>query len=121
MNDGRYKLIWNPLAEYCREALAATGYDDERVLRYANSPEIQLFDLDADPWEFNNLADSPDLDRVREELMKSLQQWMRETDDPLLKEDVISTYREIIDLVAAGEFTRVEVWDPIEEGFDLFK
>jgi hypothetical protein len=120
VTDGRYKLIWHPLSDYCREAIGKTGSDDSRIIHYAETPEIQLFDLEADPWEFNNLAESSELAGDRERLMNALNQWMQDTDDPLLKESVISTYRKIFDLLAAGEMHKIEVWDPDEEGYDLF-
>ena len=62
VTDGRFKLI-----EYF--------VGGERV--------TQLFDLEEDPWELNNLADDPkytdQLERLREEMVR----WSAKTDDPL--------------------------------------
>ena len=52
----------------------------------ANSrPEIELFDLEKDPYDWNDVADDPSLADVRKELERAVDQWMVESDDPLLK------------------------------------
>jgi arylsulfatase A-like enzyme len=42
----------------------------------------QLFDLQEDPWEMHNLADSADMQSVRRKLEVLLAERMRELDDP---------------------------------------
>jgi len=46
-------------------------------------PELFLFDLAADPREQNNLAQDPAHAARRDVLLATLEQWMRQTDDPL--------------------------------------
>lgn len=48
-------------------------------------PRRVLFDLAADPQEFENVAEWPEYASVREELEQRLDAWMKETDDPILK------------------------------------
>ncbi|NJL32291.1 MAG: sulfatase-like hydrolase/transferase [Phycisphaerales bacterium] len=48
-------------------------------------PAIELYDLDTDPWEKNNLAGSTACEQIRQKLTDELNQWMHLTDDPLLK------------------------------------
>ena len=47
-------------------------------------PRYELYDLQADPYEFRNLADSPDHAAACAELKQALADWREETKDPLL-------------------------------------
>lgn len=49
---------------------------------YLHRPRVELYDLENDPDEARNLADSPDLARVRDELEEKLEAWQRATRDP---------------------------------------
>lgn len=51
---------------------------------------IELYDLDSDPAEMRNLAGSPEIAAVEQQLSAELWSWMRETDDPLLKGPIAS-------------------------------
>ena len=46
----------------------------------------ELYDLNADPYEFNNLIDDRTYSQVADELRQRVDQWMQETSDPLLRE-----------------------------------
>ncbi|HCS50061.1 sulfatase [Rubinisphaera sp.] len=106
IRDERYKLIHNLLAN---EKSARTGVDGDAAYelvindpeqstkmkqvyqRAANPPEYELYDLKADPWEFDNLIDNPDHQNVKARLLSSLKEWQQETDDPLLTREGIQT------------------------------
>jgi len=57
-----------------------------RKLGYFNKPRPpeMLFDLHNDPWERRNLAADPRYADLLEKMRTILEDWMRETDDPLL-------------------------------------
>lgn len=57
------------------------GYGDDHLRR---RPAEELYDLRADPWERENLADDPRHEAVRAELAARLARWQRTTGDPLL-------------------------------------
>jgi N-sulfoglucosamine sulfohydrolase len=50
-------------------------------------PQYELYDLQSDPYEFHNLADSRADAEVFAELKQQLATWRRETNDPLLDRD----------------------------------
>jgi arylsulfatase A-like enzyme len=74
VRDERYKLILS---------LRAEGEDD-----------VELFDLQDDPHEFNNLAGRESLRDVQERLLQQLLAWRQRTNDPLLDRGQIALQRE---------------------------
>ena len=44
-------------------------------------PEFELYDMQADPYELNNLAADPEYADIKEELLAALNQWRDEIDD----------------------------------------
>jgi arylsulfatase A-like enzyme len=53
---------------------------------------VELYDLQADPWEQHNLADQPEVSTIQADLGRRLLVWMEQTDDPLLRGPVASPY-----------------------------
>jgi arylsulfatase A-like enzyme len=51
---------------------------------------VELYDLEADPREENNVAGSPSLKVMEDDLSAQLWNWMQATDDPLLNGPVAS-------------------------------
>jgi hypothetical protein len=45
-------------------------------------PAFELYDLKADPYELNNLAEDPEYATLKEELLAELNQWREEISDP---------------------------------------
>jgi len=101
IQDGRYKLIHHLLAgviPYPEDGVHAEGCPDiwaalktpkgttarKTYDEFVNPPAFQLFDLQADPHEHHNLADSAQHAAILETLQKELQAWRKETDDPFL-------------------------------------
>jgi arylsulfatase A-like enzyme len=73
-------------------------------VHYFKSPEAwrrrsceELYDLQNDPLEGRNLADDPEYADVKDGLRQVLADWMRRTDDPLLRGPVSSPkFRELM-------------------------
>ena len=55
-------------------------------------PPVELYDLQADPWEHKNLADRAEVAAIQADLRRRLLRWMEQTDDPLLDGPVASPY-----------------------------
>jgi N-sulfoglucosamine sulfohydrolase len=89
----RYKLIYNALWQLPYQPVDFNGDAFWKELQQMNkdgklSPEMsrlyfsptrpmfELFDLEADPSEFNNLIDSPEHATIARELKAALQEWM---------------------------------------------
>ncbi len=99
IRDDRYKLIHNLLAGKTK---VVTGIDGDAALamaregkfpgtpvgeafeRLANPPEWELYDLKADPWEFQELAAKPEHAETLKRLQDALMDWRKTTNDPLL-------------------------------------
>lgn len=62
------------------------------IAGYRLCQQEELFDLQADPDELNDLSTDPAHDAVRMELAKKLAHWMKNTDDPLLDGPIPSPF-----------------------------
>ncbi len=61
---------------------AKTDPEAARLLaRVMNRPAEELYDLQSDPWEFNNLTDDPSLAETKSTLSAELDQWMLQQGD----------------------------------------
>jgi len=102
IRDERHKLIHNLRAG---QAKPTTGIDGdaayamsqtdrfagtrvgEAFARAADPPEFELYDLQTDPWEFDNLAARPEHADTLVRLQDALVAWRQDTADPLLTPD----------------------------------
>ncbi|MBL8229822.1 MAG: sulfatase [Bryobacterales bacterium] len=100
IRDQRYKLIHNLLAGRAKPSTGIDGdsafgqsrdakYDGTPVRRafdtFANPPEFELYDLEKDPVEFQNLAGSAAGKAVEGRMKKALDAWRKETEDPFVE------------------------------------
>lgn len=99
VRDDRYKLILNLCPERGNPVKGVDGCSGWTASRdprldgtltqmafdtYHQPPAVELYDLQADRWEFTNLADEPNHQRTRQRLLRALRQWREQTSDPLL-------------------------------------
>jgi len=54
-----------------------------KLIRYPHNGEVQLFDLQKDPWETKDLAEDPQYARTVKDLDAQLHRWMKRTNDKL--------------------------------------
>ena len=101
VRDARFKLIYNPVAGEENPGYAFTmgkkffAAPEAELLAVATDqvraayalmkkpPLYELYDLKADPFEFNNLADTPAHAATQARLVAALKQWQVDTGDPL--------------------------------------
>jgi N-sulfoglucosamine sulfohydrolase len=60
--------------------IKATENDPEMryyIMRYTRRPKEELYDVENDPYEINNLAENPEFDSVKSSLIKELGHWMK--------------------------------------------
>jgi N-sulfoglucosamine sulfohydrolase len=86
IRDARYKLTITLLKDPAFQWPAEVPLEEYRKIqkRAATGEYLELYDLQADPHEFKNLAGKLELKAVQDRLFKELQQWRQETQDPLL-------------------------------------
>ena len=70
---GRYKLVWHP---YDHIEIAGARVT-ESTIRYMPQPRTELFDMESDPGEHENLADK--YPEKVSELKSLLETWMKQT------------------------------------------
>jgi arylsulfatase A-like enzyme len=85
----RYKYIRNcwhlPEVTLTNDVFASEAGRDVREAYYVSSrPYEELYDLESDPHERENVAGDPAYEPIRAELERRLVDWMRRTEDPLL-------------------------------------
>ena len=64
----------------------------ERPRRNGTRPFVQLFDLEKDPDEFDDVAARPEYASVVKDLSRRLHAWMEQVDDPILKGPIATPY-----------------------------
>jgi N-sulfoglucosamine sulfohydrolase len=98
VHERRYKLIWNiayplpfpfasdlwaaPTWQHQWELGRDAPYGQQTVGSYVQRPEFELFDLQSDPHEGDNLAEDPDYADVLEDMKAKLKDFQRRTADP---------------------------------------
>jgi len=97
VRDERYKYIWNPNYETVFYNVIATNPEEllqtwkkigqtnpavaARARFYQHRPEVELYDLEKDPYELTNLADDPAYAEIEARLRKELDRWMAQQGD----------------------------------------
>ena len=96
IRDERYKLVYNP--DRALNRLGKSRYrnsklpEDQHVQSFLHPPEYELFDLQEDPHEWNNLADSTAHQPIRQRLLKAMHDFQREIKDPFASKENIAAF-----------------------------
>lgn len=89
VRDSKFKLIVNfNSKEIYKNNLGDNQYVNEFIklgaLAFPNTPFEELYDLENDPYELNNLIKNPDYDIQLESLRIELKRWMKSQNDFLI-------------------------------------
>jgi N-sulfoglucosamine sulfohydrolase len=96
INDGRYKLIYSPMMKDFQNVVKTVSEPSRQISSNALIPEIRLYDLESDPYEIKDLAGDQTYGNEKERLLGELKKWMKETKDPLLVNNRVEEYRNVI-------------------------
>ncbi len=79
------------------DAMSGSAYPDniDLSLTPQQRPVRELYDLEADPLEMNNVAGQPEYAEACREMAAALREWMRRTRDPLLDGPISSPFRDL--------------------------
>jgi len=76
-NKGGWTAFWKTWVDAAR----TDPFAEETVHRYQWRPAEELYDLESDPYEFNNLAGQEDLKEIQSDLRLRLLEWMDQQGD----------------------------------------
>jgi len=82
----KYKLIHHLFANEFKEILSQYSKDDFKtgnIYGRKDLPEYELYDLESDPYELNNLAYNKDYEDELNRLINHLRAWQNDTNDEL--------------------------------------
>lgn len=101
----RYKEVQYPVMRLMRRLLAAGKLDSIQAKFMAPTrPAEELYDIQKDPYEINNLAGQPASAAIIDEMRGILQQWIKETGDK-------GQYPEDPAIAAKWEKEQSQKWD----------
>ena len=96
IRDDRYKLIYNP--DRILNRLAESRYKNSKlpasqhVQAFLHPPEFELFDLQEDPHEWKNLANSAKHQEIRQRLLAAMRKFQIEIKDPFASKANVAAF-----------------------------
>ncbi len=80
---GRTERLYDSIYGAYRDLQRMARTERYKLIRYPHVNEVQLFDLQEDPWETKDLAEDPRYADTVRSLDEQLHRWMKETGDKL--------------------------------------
>src|SRR5690606_18590762 len=82
------------------DEIMASGTEIQEVYKtWKNPPEWELYDLEKDPWEFENLSGDPDYKDILNEMQGALLNWRSQTNDPFLDKNKLNKFTKEMDSI----------------------
>ena len=73
-------------------------------------PRYQLYDLQQDPYEFENLAETQEHTETLNRLRAKLTQWRKDTQDPLLNDEALRQLTQEVQGISNKSSARKHKW-----------
>ncbi len=80
---GKKKKLYNSVYGAYRNMQRMVRTEKYKLIRYPHVGEVQLFDMENDPWEMTDLAENPKYASTVKQMDIELRQWMKLTGDKL--------------------------------------
>ncbi|MEX0321681.1 MAG: sulfatase [Puniceicoccaceae bacterium] len=128
VRNDRFKLIENLLPDEVNPGyefamrLSRTNADFKKALESAPA-EVQsayklmerpirweFYDLEADPYEFNNLSEDPAHRKIMKELQAELKNWRVQTNDPLLDPAILNKFKQEVYSIPDKKSSKKHDW-----------
>lgn len=96
VRNDRYKLVYNP--DRALNRLASSRYTnsrlpkDQHVQSFLHPPEFELYDLENDPHEWKNLADSSEHASIKSSLLGAMREFQNEISDPFVDHEKLRIF-----------------------------
>lgn len=114
---GQYGDVDHSITKFLIMALEGKAQPDQPdyfQLAFGYRPEEELYDVEKDPFQLNNLASDPSFASVKEGLRKELLAWMEKTGDPRF-ENPKSTYWDELRFIPDYQMKNIDWQKQIEE------
>ncbi|MPY88811.1 MAG: sulfatase-like hydrolase/transferase [Luteitalea sp.] len=85
--SGTKEIIYRYVFGLFRDSQRMVRGERYKLIEYPRVEQTQLFDLERDPWELNNLADDSAYAAEVQELRDVLRRWQQEMKDPIVRRD----------------------------------
>lgn len=111
VRNDKFKLIWNinyqdkfqnmvtnsknGIYKHWLDAAKKNTEIADRVMFYQKRPEFELYNLELDSYELNNLAELPEYEIVKEKMFSVLKKWMEQQGDSGHETEMNALHRQV--------------------------
>ena len=86
-NESNYTIAHRPMLKVMQKMKKEGKLNDvQKLVLLETKPKVELYDLENDPYEINNLAGEPGSQEIIDRLGKEIDQWIKLTEDTGIKE-----------------------------------
>jgi N-sulfoglucosamine sulfohydrolase len=83
--DERSVICGYRVLQSWKEVSKNDSFAKERFYKFHNRPKFELYDLNNDPFELNNIADNEEYKKIQIELIEEMKKWLIDQNDVIIK------------------------------------